>query len=61
MAEVDQSPLNLDVGDPYFPDEVHEWSLQMIFEMRQTIIATNETIAVSRAFIAEADRILKRQ
>ncbi len=50
--------LERDPRDPQFPQKAVMSNSQTQCELMETIVATRETIATSKALLAEADRIL---
>jgi hypothetical protein len=50
-----------DVRDPNFARDMHLWARQTQCELHELVVASKETIAVTRAMIALADRILDRR
>ena len=51
-------PLELDVCDPKFLSQMRLWAFSATYEMKEVVVATQKTIATSRALMAEADRLL---
>jgi hypothetical protein len=49
---------DLDVRYSNFDHNLFLWAFQMQCEIHELVLATRETIAVSRAMIADTDRIL---
>jgi hypothetical protein len=59
MAHIDSHlPFELDARDPDFARQCLLWSSQTRCEIQEVIASTKHTIAISRALIAEADRLL---
>jgi len=50
-----------DVRDPNFARDMRLWALQTVCDLHELVVASKETIDVTRAMIAHADRILDRR
>ena len=62
MAEAHQRlPVNLDIRHPHFTRDMRTWACQMTCEIHESVMATRETIAASKALMAQAERILARK
>jgi hypothetical protein len=62
MAQLDPHlPFQLDARDPDFARQCLLWSLQTRCEIQATIATTQQTIATSKALMAEMDQILAHQ
>jgi hypothetical protein len=51
-------PFDLDICDPDFGQQMLVWALQVQCEMHELVLNTKETIAATKAMIAEVDRML---
>ena len=54
-------PFILDAKDPDFPRQCLAWAFEAKSEIMELIAKANGDIAISRALMAEADRILARK
>jgi len=51
-------PRDFDVRDPNFHCDILSWAFAMQSEIHELVLATRETIAVSRVIMADADRLI---
>jgi hypothetical protein len=54
-------PFDIDPRDPDFAREMFSWASETQSEICELLAATRQTLAVSRALMASADRILARK
>ena len=53
-----QLPCDFDVRDPNFHRDMLSWAFAMQSEIHELVLATRETIALSRGIMADADRLI---
>ena len=58
MAQLHTKPRDLNAHDPDFHERLLAWASQAQCEMRELILITKETIATTKAIIADVDRML---
>jgi hypothetical protein len=62
MAQANRHlPFDLDPRDPNFAREMLSWSLQTRCEISELLANATETLATSRALMAQTDRLLARK